>query len=197
MIKWSISAFAAVLLIALPSIAQTPQTPPIARVNATVEGLQGDKLTVKTAERGEQTVILPGDVRVMQSRQATIEDVKEGSFIGCTAIEEPDGKLDAEEIHVMSESLRGLGEGHYPWGDQPQVTMTNGTVERLEGVSAGHVIKVGYKGGETEIQVPPGSPVTLVEPASLDSVKPGVAILLGEATNPDGTIVAKYIGIKP
>ena len=35
---------------------------------------------------------------------------------------------DAVEVHVFEESLRGTGEGHYPWDLMPNSTMTNGAV---------------------------------------------------------------------
>ena len=46
--------------------------------------------------------------------------------------------------------MRGVGEGHYPRGDAPKTTMTNGDIEHVAGITDGNVIKVGYKVGQTE-----------------------------------------------
>jgi hypothetical protein len=43
---------------------------------------------------------------------------------------QPDGTQKAVEVHVFEESLRGTGEGHYPWDLMPNSTMTNGAVAR-------------------------------------------------------------------
>jgi hypothetical protein len=52
--------------------------------------------------------------------------------------------------------MRGAGEGHYPWGDAPKTTMTNGNIEHVAGIADGNIIKVSYKGGQTEIVIRPG-----------------------------------------
>ena len=44
---------------------------------------------------------------------------------------QPDGSLNAVEVHIFPESMRGTGEGHYPWDLRPQSTMTNANVEQI------------------------------------------------------------------
>jgi hypothetical protein len=44
---------------------------------------------------------------------------------------QPDGSLNAVEVHIFPESMRGTREGHYPWDLQPQSTMTNANVEQV------------------------------------------------------------------
>ena len=86
------------------------------RVSATVVKLDGQMLTLKAASGKDVSVTLPANARVLRSRSGAIADVKPGEFIGCTAVEGPDGKLRPKEIHILPEPLRGVGEGHYPWG---------------------------------------------------------------------------------
>jgi hypothetical protein len=160
-----------------------------------LEKLEGQKLTVKTNAGETLSLTLPPAVNVVRSRPATVADVKAGQFIGCTAVEGPDGKLRAREIHILPESMRGVGEGHYPWGDTPKTSMTNGNIEQVAGVTDGNVIKVSYKGGQSEIQIQPGVTVTTIEVAGRDALKPGTKITLFAGKNPDGSLTPRFISI--
>jgi hypothetical protein len=44
-----------------------------------------------------------------------IFDIKQGSFVGVTAMPRADGSDSAPEVHIFPEAMRGTGEGHYPW----------------------------------------------------------------------------------
>ena len=59
----------------------------------------------------------------------TLADVKQGGFVGITAMPQPDGTQKAIEIHIFPEAMRGTGEGHRPWDLLPNSTMTNATVD--------------------------------------------------------------------
>jgi hypothetical protein len=165
------------------------------RVGATVVKLDGQMLTLKTPSGKDVLVTLPPKARVLRSRPGAIADVKPGEFIGCTAVEEPDGKLRAKEIHILPEPLRGVGEGHYPWGSQAKTTMTNGNIEQVAGITDGHVIKVSYRGGKSDIEIRPHVPVTIIEITGRDMLKPGTRITLFEQKNADGSETPQFISI--
>ena len=88
-------AIAFVLTIAMPAFAQDQARARMLRTGATVEELDGQKLTVKTNAGETLSLTLPAGMNVVRSRPATVADVKAGQFIGCTAVEGPDGKLRA------------------------------------------------------------------------------------------------------
>jgi hypothetical protein len=188
-------AVAIVLTMAVPAFAQGQAPARMLRTGATVEKLDGQKLTVKTTAGATLSLTLPAGMSVVRSQPATVADVKAGQFIGCTAVEGPDGKLRAKEIHILPESMRGVGEGHYPWGDTPKTTMTNGNIEQVAGITDGNVIKVSYKGGQTEIDILPGVTVTVIEVAGRDALKRGTKITLFARKNPDGTLTPRFISI--
>ncbi len=183
------------LITAMPAFAQDQAPARMLRTGATVEKLDGQKLTVKTNAGETLSLTLPAGMNVVRSRPATVADVKAGQFIGCTAVEGPDGKLRAKEIHILPESMRGVGEGHYPWGDTPKTTMTNGNIEQVAGITDGNVIKVSYKGGQTEIDILPGVTVTVIKVAGRDALKPGTKITLFARKNPDGSLTPRFISI--
>ena len=183
------------LIVAVPAFAQDQAPANMLRTGATVEKLESQKLTVKTDAGGELSLIVPADLSVVRSRPATVADIKAGQFIGCTAVGGADGKLRASQISILPESMRGVGEGHYPWGGAPKTTMTNGNIEHVAGITDGNVIKVSYKGGQTEIEIRPGVTVALIEVAGRDALKPGTKITLIARRNSDGSLTPRFIRI--
>jgi hypothetical protein len=73
--------------------------------------------------------------------------------------------------------------------------MTNGNVESLAGITDGHIIKVSYKGGISEIEIPPNVAVTIVEIVSTDLLKPGAKVSIYALPNPDGSLTARFVRI--
>lgn len=189
------------LTLSTPAIAAetaaAPTPPPIAPVSGTVVSLAGNALVVKGSEGKNVSFTVSPDARVTKTKNGTVADVKAGQFIGTTAIEGPDGKLRAQEIHIFPEDMRGTGEGHYPWMNQDKTTMTNGNVESLTGTTDGKTIKVSYKGGDTTVLIPPSVSVTMIETASVADVKPGAAVTVFSQSNEDGTKTALGISLAP
>ena len=73
---------------------------------------------------------------------------------------------------MFDASLRGTGDGSYPWDSAPNSTMTNGAVGSLVG-SSGRTMTVQYKGGEKKIMVPDDVPVVHLSPADMSKVMVG------------------------
>ncbi len=73
--------------------------------------------------------------------------------------------------------------------------MTNGNIEQVAGITDGNVIKVSYKGGQTEIDILPGVTVTVIKVAGRDALKPGTKITLFARKNPDGSLTPRFISI--
>jgi len=189
--------FALTLFIGTAIAADQPAPTRLLHISATVETLDGQTLKAKTASGEELSLTLPAAVQVLSRKPAALADVKPGQFIGCTAVEGEDGKLHAKEIHILPESMRGVGEGHYPWGNAPKTTMTNGNVEQIAGVMDGHSIKVSYHGGQSDIDIPAGVSVTTVEVVGRDRLKPGSRINLFMHKDPGGRLTPQFIGIVP
>ena len=63
---------------------------------------------------------LADNVRLLTVNKIAVTDVKQGVFVGITAMPQPDGTQKAVEIHIFPEALRGTGEGHRPWDLMPK-----------------------------------------------------------------------------
>lgn len=168
-------------------------------VMGTVASLEGQTLQVDTRANGRVTLTLAPQVRIIDQEPASLSDVKAGSFIGTTAVQEPDGKLHAREIHIFPESMRGAGEGHYPMG-APNTTMTNGNVEAVTGsvaqsASAGGALtlRISYKGGQSVVEVPPKVSVTMMQAGDRALLQPGANITVLAQPSPTGLVAAAVI----
>ena len=97
-----------------------------ARVRGTLQKMDGNNLTIATKSGKEANVPLKDGAPVIAVTKGAMSDIKSNTFVGITAMPLPDGTQKAVEVHVFEESLRGTGEGHYPWDLMPNSTMTKG-----------------------------------------------------------------------
>ena len=118
-------AGALIALLILPAGAQqAPQGTPT-RIRGTVEKFDGRALTVKSREGETVTIALADNVAVAYLVKKNVGDIKPGDYIASTGIKGTDGKLHAIEVRIFPESLRGVGEGQYPWDLKPGSVMAD------------------------------------------------------------------------
>jgi len=183
-------------LLAASCAVASAQPAPTMRVKGTIEKVDGNVLTLKTAD-GEAKLTLTGNAQVVAVNKASMADIKENTFLGSAAMPQPDGTQKALEVHIFPEAMRGTGEGHRPYAPVQGSTMTNGAVGGATVTSTdGSAIKVKYKDGEKVIVVPPYVPIVRYEIGSLADLKTGAAFTVLAATKkPDGTLEAARINV--
>jgi hypothetical protein len=175
------------------------------RVRGTLEAVESDKLAVDTREGEKLDLTLQDDTRVMVVRPASLDDIKQGDYVGLTSIDSA-GKRVAISAHIFADDLRGTAEGHVPWDlvKEPN-TMTNATVAEVEEVGDQRELKVSYKQGEGEqktagtqtIYVPEDLSVVKMEKAPDRSVlAPGKDAFLVVRDEADGSrsVLAVVVG---
>jgi hypothetical protein len=158
------------------------------RVRGEVIAVEGPMMTVKSRDGKELKMRLADNVSVAAIVPIKIEDIKPNSYIGVSAMPQPDGSQRALHVHIFPETLRGVAEGFGPWDVQPGSTMTNATVaETVAGVD-GQTINVKYKDGEKKIIVPLSAPIVTYVPGEKAELKPGAKIfIIAAVPQPDGT----------
>ena len=188
-----IVAVAAIAFVAGSAMAQG--TPPAARLAATVVKADGDRLEATDASGKPMSFKLPGDIRITSVATAEPEDIKPGSFVGSAALPGPNGTLTALEVHVFPPSMRGTGEGHRPWGADPNASMTNGTVGDLV-VSHGRTMTLKYgENGTQTIVVPPDVPIVTIDKGDRTLLVPGAHIVAFYTRGDDGTLTASRLTV--
>lgn len=187
---------AALALFAVMDGTAWAQKAPTVRIRGTIETVDGNTLGIKTREGDDVKVNITSDIGVIGMAKASLSDVKQGAYIGVSAMPQPDGTQKALAVHVFPEAMRGVAEGFGPWDLRPKSTMTNATVaDTVAGVD-GQNILVKYKGGEKKVVVPPGTPVVAFVKGDKSEIKPGAKIIIfGAKKMADGTLETNRIGV--
>ena len=164
------------------------------RVRGAIERVDGAVYVIKARDGAEVKVTLADNALVVAIVKASLADIKPGMFVGVTGMPQVDGSQKAVEVHIFPESMRGTGEGHYPWDLRPQSTMTNANVEQAVTGVDGQMLSVKYKDGEKRITVAPDVPVVTYMPGDRAELQPGAKIFIAAARKqPDGTVQAPRI----
>ena len=119
------AGFAAITMLGAAAWAQ--QAPPT-RIRGTIEAVDGPMLSIKSRDGSDMKVKMTDNVAVFAVVKTQLSEIKEGSYIGVTAMPEPDGTQKAIAVHIFPENQRGAAEGFRPWDLRPNSTMTNATV---------------------------------------------------------------------
>jgi hypothetical protein len=172
------------------------QQPPSVRIRGTIEAVDGPLLTVKSREGTEMKVRLTDNVAVFGVAKTDLSEIKQGSYIGVTAMPEPDGSQKALAVHIFPETQRGAAEGFRPWDLRPNSTMTNATVAETVAGTEGQNILVKYKDGEKKVVVPKDTPIVTFVAGDKSELKPGARIIIFSATRKeDGTLEAARVNV--
>jgi len=179
------------------------QNSDMVRVRGTIQGVEGQTLDVKGRDGAPLKVKLADDVKVLAVDRKSMDDVKQGVFVGITAMPQPDGSQKAVEIHIFPEALRGLGEGHRPWDLVANSTMTNANIDSEVASADGKELVLKYKDGEKKFIVPANVEVVMFAPAAASDLKPGEGIFvpggkkLADGSVEAGRVVVGRNGVKP
>jgi hypothetical protein len=189
-------ALAGLSLMVAVSAASAQQEPPL-RVRGTIEKVDGNTLTVKSRTGENLTVKLADDVRVAAMVKASLADIKEGTFVGVTAMPQPDGSQKAIGLHIFMPAQKGVvAEGFRPWDREPGSTMTNADVATKVTGTDGQTLTVKYKDGEKKVIVAPNTPIVQMAAGTRADLKPGAQfIIMAAQKQPDGTLIAPAINV--
>lgn len=172
-------------IIALPTIAETPQR---VRVVGAIAKLEGDRLAVSVAGGQTQAVTLTPDATIYGVEKRRLGDLKPGDFVASGGVRGTGGKIHAVEVRIFPEALRGTGEGQRPWDVKPRGVMTNAIVGTMSQTTDGGVVHVTYKRGESEYLVGPDVPVLAYVAAGRALLKLGAAVVMIATKQADGSL---------
>jgi hypothetical protein len=179
----------------LGSSASAQQTPTV-RIRGTIESVDGNTLGIKTREGTDVKVSMTDNVAVFAVVKTALSEIKEGSYIGVSAMPEPDGTQKAFAVHIFPENQRGASEGFRPWDARANSTMTNATVSQTVKGTDGQNILVKYKDGEKKVVVPPETPIVTFVASDKSEVKAGAKVIIFGATRKDdGTLEANRVNV--
>ncbi len=187
------SVMATALLATATVVPAMAQTAPPTRIRGTIESVAAHAITVKTRSGQTMDIALTEPLTVMTVKKVDLASIGSGSYVGIATRSGPDGSMQAIEVLVFPEAMRGAGEGSYAWDLEPASTMTNGTVNGAVKASSATELTVGYKDGTKQIKVAPNAPVVTFAPAERADLKPGAPVFLGAAKSPEGAFSANRV----
>lgn len=176
-------------------VAFAPAPAPVVRDAVTTIGPA--ELTVKAADGTTVTVLLPAAVKVAALSKIGLDAIQPNSFIGTAARPGRGGVLEATEVHVFPEAMRGLGEGHYGWDKGPNSSMTNGNVARVGTIKhhAGRTMTVEYKGGTQRVVVPGNVPIVAFAEGNAAQLVAGAHVFAVTMKTAEGRLAANQVAV--
>lgn len=165
---------------------------PLTKIRGSVASVGGGTLTITSNAGQTVAVALPSDALIVALTAGTLDQVKPGSFIGTAARTQPDGTLQAIEVQVFPESMRGAGAGSTPYDLGEGSSMTNGTVGQLVGTK-GRTMTVTFPGGERTVVVPPDAPVVDFAAGTAAQLIPGAHVIVNAGPGSAGALSAKFV----
>jgi hypothetical protein len=189
-------SLAGISLIVMASAVWAQQAPPV-RVRGEITKVEGNTLSVKLRDGQNATVKLAEPVRISAMVKSSLADIKEGSFIGVSAMPQPDGTQKAYGIHIFMDAQKGVVADRFSeWDGRPGSTMTNANVATTVSGNDGQNLLVKYKDGEKKVLIPTGTPIAKYVPGTADDLKVGAKIFVGAAKKEaDGTLTAPNVAV--
>jgi hypothetical protein len=178
----------AALLLTSPVQPAAAQTAPSSRIRGTIETVDPGKITVKTRSGETMNIALTEPLTVLTVRKLEVAAIEPGSYVGIATRNGPGGVMQAIEVLVFPEQMRGASEGFFAWDLEPGSMMTNGTVKGVVTGSSARQLTVAYKEGSKIIDVAPSAPVVTFAPAEKADVKAGAPVFLSATKTPAGTL---------
>jgi len=183
---------------------------PPQHIRGTIASSTASSFIVTTAT-GRVTVAVGPKTGVAGATPGSIADITPGTFLGIASVPGA-GPNRALEVVVFPNSMRGTGEGDYPWdlsaGTMHHSTMTNGTVamptahSTMTNATVGSMsgstekrITMNYTGGSRTIVVPAGTPVVRVAPGSKKLLVPGSAVFVIATSAASPTALFVVVGV--
>ena len=199
----ALTIIGAVCAVLLGSASVFAQDRPV-RVRGTIDQIDAGMMTVKSREGDTLRIKLADNGNVIALVKASLADIKPNSYVGSTAMPQPDGTWKAVEVHIFPEAMRGTGEGDRPYDYKPQSTMTNGTVNNVGKSTVGGTVSseedstltLSYKEGSKKIEVTPETVIVSYLPGSKEELRPDAQIYIPAATRQaDGTLMTARINV--
>jgi hypothetical protein len=187
---------ASLALVTVLGSATSAQQPPTVRIRGTIESVDGSMLMIKSRDGADMKVRVTDDVTVIGVAKSSMAEIKPNSYIGVSAMPEPDGTQKALAIHIFPEAMRGAAEGFRPWDLRAGSTMTNATVAQTVAGTDGQNIMVKYKDGEKKVVVPPETPIVAFVSGDKSELKAGAKIIIfGAIKKDDGMLETNRVGV--
>lgn len=193
--------------------------PGIIPIRGSISSVSADSITVQSGQ-GAVVVHVAQPATIYRQTSSDLSHVTINAYVGITSVKGADGVERAIAVNIFPEELRGMGEGSYMMSEgqsgsttpsrmtngavsessvtkeaTPPSRMTNGTVSNsspTNGTGGAQESGVHLTVGNREIDVPPGTPVSLME-ATREPLQQGDGVFVVAMKQADGSLLATQI----
>jgi hypothetical protein len=163
---------------------------------------RADILVVNSRTGQKVSIALAPDFVVAGVVKKHPTDIKRGDYVAATSVAAAEGGLQALEVHIYPEALRGQNEGQKDWDLVPGSIMTSATVAGIANAPQGQLIEVAYQGRESRVAVQADTPVVGFVPGDSRLLKSGATVFIPALQYADGSVTASRViaekdGVKP
>jgi hypothetical protein len=182
-----------VAALAVVAISFTASAQEAQRFRGEVIAKTGNDISIKTPEGKTVNVTLGPAFTVNHTVKAKLSDIKPGDYVGTGAYPSGD-TLKAAEVHIFLPGTRP-GEGHRPWGSDPNGTMTNADVTATVANASKDQLTLTTNGNSYKITVTPDTPIVRFTKGEQSLVKTGAWVGISNAVQKDGKLTAQAITV--
>lgn len=199
-------------LVCLPLVHASAQEIP--RIKARIVSFDGKILTVTSGTAGQTlSVGLMPNTKLMYEAKADATAIKPGDYLGAT-LRKSGSRWQAEEAHLLPDTLKGAGEGFYPLPSDPDERILTGEVAKND-LAAGQMTiafrgSVGSDGptctgraprtggckGELTFALPAKVPLVAILPGDKSMLAAGKVAAISVIAGPDGHLVTPGLTIE-
>lgn len=210
------TAFAMAVLASLNTAAKAEMP---MQVQGTIMSFTAPVLVVRATDGRILAVTLKPEAKIVASEKSSSGAIKPNDFVSSSGGTDKDGTLGADELRILPDALRGMGEGQYPWEGTDR-RLTNATVlEIVPGEGKSVRLKLGFHGsvsgsdgrcsghatapgqgpcnGQSEITLGAKVPVTRWLLADTALLEPGKSVSLIALKANDGTLSSFGVIVAP
>lgn len=172
------------------TIAQSVQLrqPTTAFFNGTVSEYANGRLVVETDTGQILRALVNPRTKVALLKPAEFTDLQEGTYIASTGTDRGNDLMEASDLRIIEEKMRGVGEGFRPFhgGVDSAATMNAKIVTVTTGVVPPE-INVRLRGRDMKIVLADGAPILFQTVGDATQLKPGVPVSLFTVRSRTGT----------
>lgn len=199
-------------MLASALLAQTALAQDIPRIKARILSFDGKTLTVTSGTAGQSLSIgLIPATRLMYEDKSDAAQLKPGDYVGATLVK-AGAKWQAKEIHLLPQTLQGVGEGFYPLPSAPDQRIATGALNRNEGgtltlefrgsvgsdgpTCTGRAPRQGGCKGEVSFTPDPKAVIVAIREGDKSILVPGKVAAISVVSGPDGHLVTLGLTIE-
>lgn len=169
----------AVSIGARDAMAQSAQLrqPTTAFFIGTIVDYANGRLTVDTQDGQTLQAIVNPRSKIALLKPAAFADLQEGTYIASVGKDQDNDTVEAIELRIVEEKLRGVGEGTRPFhGGEDKTSTTNAKIVSVSTTASPPEIAIRLRGRDMKIILPNTAPITFMTVGDASALKPGMPV---------------------